>query len=242
MGCQGWRDRMTLTMRLWFLKSLIGSDHRLGSFSFTTAFQNTMANKKIPMKKTPSHHLKTFVQTPHFWCSDLSFPFLQLLYFLPLKTWSAPSKEFFFIQLHIETHKYKHCATPLHTIKIPSKSYLPSPSRSAMAVINKESKIRKLQNMALSCFFSYESLQLWLEQKVSPQTKISLGNSDHPALISFQILKFAFKAFHPNGDVEFSCENLKTKRFCESLWNHKLYRDSTGESRLQILLDHFIFS
>lgn len=152
MGCQGWWDRMTLTMRLWFLKSLIDSDHELGSFSFTTAFQNTMANKKIPIKKNSNHYLKTFVQTLHFWCSDLSFPFLQLLYFLPLKTWSAPviySKEFLFIQLHIETHKYKHCATPLYPIKIPSKSYLPSPWRSAVGVINMESKILKLQNMAL---------------------------------------------------------------------------------------------
>lgn len=71
---------------------------------------------------------------------------------------------------------------------------------------------------------------------------ISLGNSDHPALISFQILKFAFKAFHPNEDVEFSCENLRPKQFCKSLWNHKVYKDSIGESRLQIVWDDFKFS
>lgn len=83
MGCQGWRDRMTLTMRSWVLKSLIGSNHERGSFSFTTAFRSPTSSKRISRKKpwpsvfnsTWKHFIPGAQVCPSF--TRLSFPLLK---------------------------------------------------------------------------------------------------------------------------------------------------------------------
>lgn len=144
-------------MRLWVLKSLIGSDHERGSFSFTTAFQNPTSDKKIPIKKPlPSifnFTWKYFISGARTCPSPFICPCPSALLKYDLPLLDLPKSIFPVIYLNTSIWTLK-CTTPLYPIKIPSQSQLPPSCRSATGSINIQSRILQLQNMAIYWCFS----------------------------------------------------------------------------------------